>query len=175
MDLNTLPIGNSYPDEVNVVIEIPKGSHHKYEYKEELQAIILDRVLHSAVFYPADYGFIPQTKSADGDALDILVIITEPLFPGCVLSVRPIGLLDMEDGNSQDWKIISVAVGDPKLKEIQSVDDISPHYKMEIEAFFSEYKKLENKTVIVKKWLGKSEAHQLINQSHQKYLDEKRG
>jgi inorganic pyrophosphatase len=170
MSLSKINIGNNSPDKINVVVEIPRGSHHKYEYDDNLEAIKLDRVLHSAVFYPMDYGFIPETLAQDGDHLDALVFITEPLFPGCVVTVRPIGALDMEDQAGQDWKIITVAETDPKLSNIQSINDIDNHYRNEIEQFFKEYKKLENKIVTVRGWLPKADAIKLIESTHKLYL-----
>jgi inorganic pyrophosphatase len=171
MSLSKVHIGSKTPEKINVVVEIPRGSHHKYEYDDELDAIKLDRVLHSAVFYPMDYGFIPETLAEDGDHLDALVFITEPLFPGCVVSVRPIGVLDMEDQAGQDWKIITVAETDPKLNSIQSINDIDNHYRSEIEQFFKEYKELENKKVTVRGWLTKEDALKLIESTHKLFLD----
>lgn len=104
MSYHKIPLGNKAPEIINAVIEIPKGSHHKYEYDEVFDEIRLDRVLHSPVFYPTEYGFIPQTRAEDGDHLDILVLITEPLFPGCIVSVRVVGMLDMEDNAGRDYK-----------------------------------------------------------------------
>lgn len=172
MAFSKIPIGEKAPESINVVIEIPRGSHHKFEYDEGLDEICLDRVLHSPVFYPADYGFIPQTTSGDGDSLDAFVFITEPLFPGCVVKVRPIGLLDMEDESGKDWKIVAVAEKDPRLKSIQSVDDLDEHYKKEIEQFFEVYKKLEpNKWAKVNKWLGKEEALRNIREAMERFRE----
>jgi len=173
MSFANIPLGDKAPELVNVVIEIPKGSHNKYEYDEDFDEIKLDRVLHSALFYPADYGFIPQTRSEDGDHLDILVIITDPVFPGCVLRVRPIGVLNMKDEAGQDWKIIGVAENDPRQSDERTLDDIDEHYKKEISNFFEEYKKLENKQVKVKNWLGKRDAYKLINEAHRRFNKEK--
>ncbi len=167
-----IPIGKDAPEHINVVIEIPRGSHHKYEYDEKLDEIKLDRVLHSAVFYPTDYGFIPNTRSDDGDSLDALVLITDPLFPGCVVQARPVGILDMSDEAGTDWKIVAVADSDPKLSSIQNVSDIDKHYRDEIEQFFKEYKHLEHKTVHVKDWHGKEEALHRIERAHKKFQDE---
>ena len=104
MSIKDVSIGVHAPETVNVIVEIPKGSHCKYEYDEKL-----DRILHTSVIYPTDYGFIPETRSEDGDHLDVLVFLSEPTFPGCQLTVRPIGALYMEDDNSTDTKIIGVA------------------------------------------------------------------
>lgn len=162
MSFSKVKIGNSSPEIINVVIEIPRGSHHKYEYDEEMHEIKLDRVLHSSVFYPTDYGFIPDTRGDDGDHLDVLVIISEPSFPGCVMEVRPIGVLDMADDKGQDWKIIAICNSDPRLKEVNSLNDLDEHHKNEIQHFFEVYKQLENKEVEVKGWRDKYSAYKII-------------
>lgn len=157
------------PEVVTAVIEIPKGSKNKYEYDPEMGAIRLDRVLHSAVFYPADYGFIPKTLSDDGDPLDILVLITESTFPGCVMKARPVGVLNMTDDKGTDEKIIAVAIGDPKLREIEDISDLDEHTVKEIANFFEIYKQLENKMVRVDGWMGKEDAHRVINEAVERY------
>ncbi len=157
------------PEIVTAVIEIPKGSKNKYEYDPEMGAIRLDRVLHSAVFYPADYGFIPRTLSDDGDPLDILVLITESTFPGCVMKARPVGVLNMTDDKGVDEKIIAVAVGDPKLREIEDISDLDEHTVKEIANFFEIYKQLENKMVRVDGWMGKEDAHKVIQEAVARY------
>lgn len=172
MAFSKIPIGDKAPEVINAIIEIPKNSHNKYEYDEGLDEIKLDRVLYSPLFYPADYGFIPHTRSDDGDHLDVLVIISDSVFPGCVVSVRPIGVLDMEDEGGQDWKIVAVAEKDPRQKNIQSIDSIDEQYKNEIIHFFEQYKKLENKWVKVKGWLGKEEAYRLIQEAKLKFEEE---
>jgi inorganic pyrophosphatase len=169
MSLANVTIGSEAPDLINVVVEIPRGTHHKYEYDPGMDAIKLDRVLHSPVFYPTEYGFIPQTESTDGDHLDALVIITDPLFPGCVLTVRPVGVLDMADDKGEDPKIVTIAATDPKLSQIQTIGDLDEHYRREIESFFRQYKELENKKVTVRSWLGKDAAVRLINDSMEVY------
>ncbi len=172
MAYSNIPLGDNAPRVINAVIEIPRGSHNKYEYDEKLDEIKLDRILYSPFFYPTDYGFIPHTRSEDGDHLDVLVFITEPTFPGCVLSVRPIGVLDMEDSGDQDWKVIAVAEDDPRQKAIQSIDDIDEQVKKEIVHFFEEYKKLEGKWVKVKGWLDKKEAYRLIEEASARFNKE---
>lgn len=170
---NIDPCEEKCPEIVNVVIEIPKGSHNKYEYDEKTDEIKLDRTLYSAVFYPTDYGFIPQTRSSDGDHLDIMVVISEPLFSGCVLLVRPIGVLDMEDEEGRDVKIISVALKDPRMAKIKTIDDLDEHYKKEIHNFFEMYKKLEEKPVKVHRWYGKEKAYKIIEEARKRYHKEK--
>lgn len=157
--------GDKCPEVVNVIVEIPKGSRNKYEYDEEMDEIRLDRVLYSAVFYPTDYGFIPKTRSEDGDHLDIMVVVSEPLFPGCVIPVRPIGILRMEDEAGKDDKIIAVAQKDPRLSEVKDISDLDDHYKKEIQNFFEIYKKLEKKPVKVHRWHRKEEAYQVIKKA----------
>ena len=174
MAYSQIPLGDKAPEVINVVVEIPRGSHHKYEYDEKLDEIRLDRVLHSPVFYPADYGFVPHTRSEDGDHLDVLVIITEPLFPGCVLSVRPVGVLDMEDNAGQDWKIVAVAEKDPKQRNINDITDIDEHYKKEIVHFFEVYKHLEDKWVKVAGWLGKDEACRILKEAQDRFTNEEK-
>jgi len=169
MAFSTIPLGDQSPKIINTVIEIPKGSHNKYEYDETMDEIRLDRVLHSPLFYPADYGFVPHTRSEDGDHLDVLVIVSDSVFPGCVVSVRPIGVLDMEDEAGQDWKIVGVAEKDPRQSKIQSIEDIDEQYKNEICHFFEQYKKLEHKWVTVKGWLSKEEAYRIITEAQNKF------
>lgn len=172
MSFSNLNIGEKSPEIVNAVIEIPKGSHNKYEYDEKLDIIKLDRVLHSPVFYPTDYGFIPQTRSDDDDHLDVLVIISEPVFPGCVVSVRPIGVLYMEDQKEKDEKIIASAVNDPLLSHMKDILDIDDFFKKEVHNFFEVYKQLENKKVDVHRWHGKDIAHKIIREAMKRFLSE---
>lgn len=172
MSFTNVRIGENSPEKINIVIEIPRGSHHKYEYDEDMHEIKLDRVLHSSVFYPTDYGFIPDTRGGDGDHLDVLVIISEPSFPGCVMQVRPIGILDMEDDKGVDHKIIAVCDSDPRLTGVNSLEDLDEHHKNEIQHFFEVYKQLENKEVNVKGWLGKDDAFKIINEAREKYSSE---
>lgn len=172
MAYSIIPIGDKAPEVINTVIEIPRGSHHKFEYDEKVDEIILDRVLHSSVFYPTEYGFIPHTRSEDGDHLDVLVIISDPTFPGCIVSVRVIGVLDMEDSAGQDWKIIAVAEKDPRLSGINTIDDLDEHTKKEIQHFFGVYKQLENKWVKVRNWKSQEEAYRLIKEAQRRFEQE---
>lgn len=169
MSYHLVPIGKKAPKIINAVVEIPKGSHNKYEYDEKLDEIRLDRVLHSPVFYPTDYGFIPQTRSEDGDHLDVLVIITEPVFSGCIIEVRPVGVLNMEDEGGKDEKIVAIATKDPRVSTIEDIMDVDEHYKKEMLHFFEVYKHLENKWVKIKGWLGKDDAHKIINQARERF------
>lgn len=174
MSFATLPIGEKPPEIVNVVVEIPKGSHNKYEYDEKWDIMKLDRVLHSPVYYPADYGFIPETRSEDGDHLDVLVLLSEPVFSGCVVPVRPVGVLYMIDQNEKDEKIIAAAVGDPLLSHVKDIGDVDEFFRKEIHHFFTIYKQLENKKVEVHDWYAKDRAHAIISEAMKRYQSEKR-
>ncbi len=140
--------------DVEVVIEIPKLSMNKYEYDHARQAFVLDRVLYSSVHYPTDYGYIPETLGEDGDPLDVLVVLTAPTFPGCLVRARVVGALVMEDEKGRDVKILSVAVRDPRNDDIRELDDVGSHLTKEIENFFSTYKALEGKVSRVDGWRG---------------------
>jgi inorganic pyrophosphatase len=172
MSYANLKIGEKAPEIINVVIEIPKGSHNKYEYDEKMDEIKLDRVLHSPVHYPTDYGFIPETRSLDGDHLDALVIITDPVFPGCMVEVAPIGVLYMDDGADKDEKIIAVATKDPLLSHVKNIEDVDEFFKKEIQHFFTVYKQLENKIVKVHRWHGKDLAMNILKEARERYKKE---
>ena len=128
---------------VEVIVEIPRGSRNKYEYDHERHLFRLDRRLFSATFYPADYGFVPDTLAEDGDPLDVLVLIDEPTFPGCLVEVRPVGVFWMSDEKGPDAKIISVACGDPMWDRVVDLDGLPPHLTFEFAHFFEVYKDLE--------------------------------
>jgi len=152
-----LETGPSPPDVVYAVIESPKGTENKYEYDVKKNTIVLDRVLYSPVHYPGDYGFLPRTLDEDGDPLDILVLVTAPTFPGCVMTARPVGLLRMLDGNKSDDKILAVPTGDPRYADWKDLDALPEHILKEIAYLFETYKVLEGKRVEVLGW-EKSEA-----------------
>ena len=145
-------------DEMNVIIEIPRGSKNKYEIDKETGLIALDRAMYTAQDYPFDYGFVPQTYWEDGDALDVLVLTTYPLSPGVLVRVRPVAVMEMVDDGDGDNKIIGVPVKDPRWEDVKDLGDINKHTLKEIEHFFSTYKKLQNKVVEVKAFKGKKEA-----------------
>ncbi|RLG55083.1 MAG: inorganic diphosphatase, partial [Candidatus Hydrothermarchaeota archaeon] len=126
-----------------VLVEIPEGSQNKYELDKEFEVFKLDRVLHSPLHYPADYGHVPSTLCEDGDPIDVLVLTTEPTFPGCLIKVRPIGLIEMEDEKGIDDKILAVPVDDPRFSHVKDIEDISQHILKEITHFFEMYKALE--------------------------------
>lgn len=154
---------------VEAVIEIPRGSRNKYELDDKTGKIRLDRVLYSSVHYPTDYGFIPNTLAPDGDHLDILVVIHEPTFPGCVIEARPIGGLDMEDEKGSDFKVLAVPTGDPRFDDTRKLDDLPKHWLREIETFFDTYKILEPKQTEVLGWHDLAEAWEMIERCRAAY------
>ena len=162
MDFSRIPTGKDAPEEVNVVVEIPRGSSNKYEFDEELGIFRLDRVLYSPLYYPCEYGFIPGTLFEDGDPLDILILSTQPTFTGCVLVARPVGVLKMADDKGQDDKILAVSVHDPRFEEVMKLSDVSPHRLKEIVHFFGVYKDLEDKAVSIQGWEPVDVAQDLI-------------
>jgi inorganic pyrophosphatase len=144
--------GDNVPDVLTSIIEIPKGSRNKYEYDKDIESFTLDRVLYSSVVYPVDYGFIPQTIYDDGDPMDIMVLIDQPTFTGCIIKSRPIGIMKMIDGGDKDYKILAVPVDDPKFADINDIGDIHNHILEEIAEFFKTYKNLEGKETEVLGW-----------------------
>lgn len=161
-DYTNLPIGSSAPDRVNAVVEIPQGSVHKYEYDKQLHVFRLDRTLHSPVHYPGDYGFVPSTLGRDGDPLDVLILVDAPSFPGCVIEVRPIGMLRMVDQGQHDEKILAVVENDPVYRQVKDCSDVFPHLLREIEHFFAIYKSLEGKKTEISGWAGADAARKVI-------------
>lgn len=159
-----VPIGKNAPDVVNTVIEIPRGSTNKYEVDSETGLMKLDRVLYSPLFYPFDYGFVPQTKYLDGDPIDALVLLLHPTFPGCIVEAKPIGVLHMHDEKGADEKLICVATKDPRYNPRRSLDDMNEHSLKEIIHFFEVYKTLEDKQVEVEGWGDAEFAVNLIRQ-----------
>ncbi|MEM6844105.1 MAG: inorganic diphosphatase [Bacteroidota bacterium] len=156
----------------DVIVEIPKGSRNKYEYDAEKKMIRYDRMIFSSMFYPSDYGFIPETLAGDGDALDALVLVTEPTFPGCLIEVKPIGLFRMRDEKGPDAKVLCVPVSDPIWNKVNTLDEINPHLKKEIEHFFQVYKDLEKKKVGIDGWEDKAAAIEVYRESKQRYQEE---
>jgi inorganic pyrophosphatase len=138
-----------FPERVEIVVEIPRGSRNKYEWDEKAGVFRLDRVLSSAVFYNFDYGFVEFTRADDGDHTDALLIIDEPTFPGCRVWARPVGVLEMRDEKGADFKVLCVAEADPNQAHVEKLEDVRPHRLVEIEHFFETYKLLEDKTVEV--------------------------
>jgi inorganic pyrophosphatase len=169
-----LPIGENQPDEINVIIEIPEKSRNKYEYDKSLDIFRLDRALHSAIHYPGDYGFAPQTLALDDDPLDVLVLVIEPTFSGCLVTARPIGLLEMTDGGKQDDKVLAVPVGEPAFEEIHNYSQIFPHLLRKISHFFETYKALEGKKTSVGPWRDAAYARRIIAEAHERFLHQEK-
>lgn len=161
-DYLKLPIGDQSPLAVNAVIEIPAESSNKYEYDKKLNVFRLDRNLYSPVHYPGDYGFIPSTLSDDGDPLDVLVLVDAPSFAGCVITVRPIGLLEMLDQGVLDEKVLAVGQNNPRYHNVNDYSEIYPHMLKEITHFFAIYKDLEGKRVEVNGWRNAAFARERI-------------
>jgi inorganic pyrophosphatase len=168
--LHMIDPGPECPEVVRMVVEIPKGSTNKYEYDRALGLFRLDRTLYSPMHYPGDYGFIPGTTAEDGDPLDVLVISDEPTFTGCLLEVRPIGMLDMSDEHGVDQKIVAVPTTNPRYEGIHTVDQIRQHVKREVEHFFTIYKELEGKRTELRGWGGPQAARALIVASRERFL-----
>lgn len=158
-------------DVVNAIIEIPFRSRNKYEVDHETGKIKLDRVLYSAMGYPAEYGFLENTLALDGDPLDILVIGTEPTYPGCIVPARVIGYLEAIDNGFEDYKLISVVDVDPRYNEVQSLEDLSPFILDEIKNFFENYKTLQKIEVEVGCYHDKQEALELIETCKKRYIE----
>jgi inorganic pyrophosphatase len=165
-------IGKNAPEQINAIVEIPQGSHNKYEVDEETGIIKLDRVLHSAHIFPFEYGFVPETHAEDGDHLDILIINNSPLFVGCLAEVCPIGVLKMSDENGVDDKIVSVLSENPHYRDKKTIDDIEKHTLDEIANFFERYKDLEkNKSVEVSGFDSREKAIEIIKKANQVYCE----
>ncbi len=164
-------VGENAPERVNAIIEIPKGSKGKYELDKESGLLKLDRVLFSAVHYPANYGYIPRTYCDDNDPLDIMVITSMTLPHMCLLDATVIGVMRMVDQGEADDKIIAVATHDVSVNHMRDISELPPHTIVEMRRFFEDYKKLENKEVVVENFLGREEALQIVRDSVVLYKD----
>ncbi|HVV38824.1 MAG TPA: inorganic diphosphatase [Candidatus Paceibacterota bacterium] len=166
-----VPLGDNVPSEINVIIEIPKGSHNKYEIDKETGLIKLDRANYSDAAYPVEYGFAPQTLWDDGDALDILVLATYPIQTGILVSVRPVAVMEMIDGGESDYKILCVPSEDIRWDDVQDLGDINKHSLKEIQHFFENIKLLKKKPVVteIKGFKGKAEAMEAVKKSIELY------
>jgi inorganic pyrophosphatase len=154
---------------INVIIEIPKGSKNKYEVDKKTGLIALDRVSHTSQDFPYDYGFVPQTLWHDGDPLDVVLLTTYPIFPGVLARVRPIALLHMTDSGDRDDKLIAVPCDDPRWDDVQDLADLNKHTLLEIEHFYSTYKKIQKKEVVVKDYKNKEVAIKAFKESIELY------
>jgi len=162
--MKQIPVGPKPPKIVYCFVEIPKGGTNKYEYSHELGTFVLDRALYGAVYYPTEYGHIPQTLCLDGDPIDIMVITSSPTFPGCLIATRVIGVLELEDSGKKDNKIIGAAINDPRVNYIKSLKDLSPHFKAEITDFWRNYAQLQPKKKIkIIGWRNKEAAEKIIS------------
>ena len=169
MDISKISMGKDAPNDINVIIEVPANAQPvKYEFDKDAGAIVVDRIVHTPMFYPANYGFMPHTLSEDGDPVDVLVIGRHQLVPGAVIRAVPVGVLKMEDDGGKDEKIIAVPHGkiDPYYKNVNSLDDLPENLIAQIKHFFEHYKDLEaGKWVKVEGWGDKQEALDLISQA----------
>lgn len=163
--------GKKLPEVVNGIIEIPKGTRAKYELDKESGLLKLDRVLYSSVYYPANYGFIPQTYCDDGDPLDILILSQITVVPMCIVSAKVIGVMRMLDNKEADDKIIAVAESDPSVNHINDISELPPHFISELRQFFEVYTKLEHKSVVVEDFFGKNTAIEIIKDSFKLYKE----
>ncbi len=170
--LHDVSAGKNIPEEINVIVEINKGSKNKYELDKETGLIMLDRVMYTSQDYPFDYGFVPQTHWHDGDPLDVVLLTTHPLVPGLLLSARPVGVLDMIDDGESDAKIIAVPVKDPRWKEVKDLSDINPHTIDEIKHFFETYKQIQKKAVTIPTIRDAKAAKEVILESIELYKKE---
>ncbi len=165
MDISKLSAGKNPPEEVTVIVEIPQGSAVKYELDKDSGVLMVDRFASSTMVYPFNYGFIPNTHAEDGDPVDVLVLSTYPVIPGCGINVRPIGMLEMEDEAGIDTKILAVPVDkiDPFYAHIKDIGDVDEITQKKIQHFFNHYKELEKgKWVKTKNFLGKEQAYESI-------------
>lgn len=160
-------------ENMNVIVEIPRGVKNKYEIDKETGLIKLDRVNHTAQAYPFDYGFVPQTLWDDGDALDVVLLTTEPLFPGLLLEARPVAIMHMIDAGEADEKVIAVPAGDPRFKDINDLKDINAHTLKEISHFFATYKQLQNKVVEVGEFEDAAAAREAFDRAVKLYSEKK--
>lgn len=165
-----IPAGDKPPELMNVVIEVVMGSRDKFEYNIQWEAFVLDRIIPSSVVFPVDYGFVPRTWYDDGDPLDIMVLTYEPLEVGCIVKVRVIGALIVEDEEGEDAKILSVPLNDARFNGYHNIADVHPHLIREIQEFFETYKRLEpHKWVKFKEWRDAKEAWKIVSYSMEKH------
>ena len=158
-------------DEMNVIVEIPRGSHNKYEVDKDTGLIKLDRANYGAAPYPVEYGFVPQTLAEDGDALDVLVFASYPLFPGVMITIRPVGFMEMTDDGEVDNKVIGVPVDDRRWEDVKDINDLNQHTLRELKDFFENLKNLKGKAVTtsIHGFKGKAEAEAAFENARAMY------
>jgi inorganic pyrophosphatase len=168
--LSKVPPGPNLPSVVHAIVEIPKGRRSKFEIDKRTGLMKLDRYLFSSSHYPGDYGFIPQTLAEDGDALDVLVMVNEPTFSGCLIAARVVGLFRMTDKGVNDFKVLGVPNTDPLFAEFTDLDDVPKHYLREVEHFFATYKQLEGGIPVVPLgWAGAADAIATVKDAVERY------
>jgi inorganic pyrophosphatase len=166
---HNLTPGPKPPEIVYAVVEVPKGSRNKYEYSKTAGVIKLDRVLYSPMHYPGDYGFIPQTFFDDGDPMDILIMMNEPTFPGCVIEARVLGMMKLIDKSEMDYKVLAVPHNDPNYNHIKTFEDVPKHFLAEVEHFFISYKHLQGVATSSEGWVSMEGTHRAIESSIKEY------
>jgi inorganic pyrophosphatase len=166
--------GPDCPEIVRMIVEIPLNSSNKYEYDGKLGLFRMDRALYSPMHYPGDYGFIPGTMAEDNDPMDVLTLVQDPSFTGCLYEVRPVGILFMEDNAEGDQKVLAVPTRNPRYDSIHTAEQIQSHVRREIEHFFTIYKELEGRVTRIQGWGGPAEARRAINESRKRYWDRKK-
>jgi inorganic pyrophosphatase len=164
-DFMMISPGTDLPSVVNMIVEIPKGRRSKFEIDKSTGLIKLDRYLYSSSVYPGDYGFIPQTLAEDGDPLDILVMVNEPTFSGCLIETRVVGLFRMRDRGQNDFKVLGVPNADPLFKQITDLPSVPAHFLREVEHFFATYKQLEGVEIEPIGWSGPDDATEEVRVS----------
>jgi inorganic pyrophosphatase len=166
-----VPYGDNAPRTVNAIIEIPQGSRAKYEIDKDSGLLKLDRVIYSSFYYPSNYGFIPQTYGYDKDPLDILVLTSLPVQALCIMQAKVIGVMQMVDSGDADDKIIAVAANDPSVNHMNNIEELPRHFFDELRHFFQEYKKLENKVVVVEELADKATALKIVQDAIDHYKE----
>lgn len=165
-----VPAGTEVPYVANAIVEIPKGRRTKFELDKRYGIMRMDRFLYSSSQYPGDYGFIPQTLAEDGDPLDILVMVNEPTFCGCLIRTRVVGLFKMRDAGAPDYKVLAVPHSDPLFNDYRDLNHVPQHYLREVEHFFATYKELEGVKIDVEGWSGADDARQEVRDSVDRYV-----
>ncbi len=166
-----VPAGVALPTVVNAIIEIPKGRRSKFEIDKKTGVMRLDRYLYSSSHYPGDYGFIPQTLAEDGDPLDVLVMVNEPTFSGCLIETHVVALFRMSEAGINDYKLLGVPNTDPLYEHIRDLDDVPPHFLREVEHFFATYKELEGVSIETDGFAPASEAIKEVSASVDRYVE----